>query len=136
MTSKRLWRIVGLGVLVAALAFTAYTGLTEGFKATGFVATTHGMRVATAAQLLYGGCAAAALLALAFRRQWVFGLLVGWAVGGAATAGLAPVVYGGQPVSTGLLTGVVSGLLLGLAPWGWRRCGRHTAPPNPQKDSA
>jgi hypothetical protein len=127
---------VGLGILVAALAFTAYTGLTEGFKATGFAATTHGMRVATAAQLLYGGSAAAALLALAFRRQWVLGLLLVWAGAGAATAGLAPVVYGGQPVSTGLLTGVASGLLLGLAAWGWRRCGCDAPRPNPQKDSA
>jgi hypothetical protein len=128
-------RVLGLSVLAAALLFTGYTGLVEGFHATRFAAT-RGMRVATAAQLLYGGCAVAALIALAVKRQWVFGLLVAWAVGGAATAGLAPVVYAGQPIGTGLLTALASGLLLGLAAWGWRRCACQKKRPNPQRNPA
>ncbi len=40
------------------------------------------------------------------------------------TAGLAPVVYGAQPLRTGVLTGLASALLFGLVVWAWRKTSR------------
>ena len=120
MRGERVWRAIALGVLVLLLLVTAYNGLVEGVIATRH-AGTPGMRVATVTQLLYGICSVVALLALATKRRWALWPVVGWAAAVIATAGLAPVVYGGAPVRTGVLSGVAAALLLGLVIWAWRR---------------
>ncbi|HEV8600168.1 MAG TPA: hypothetical protein VGQ69_12460 [Gemmatimonadales bacterium] len=113
-------RVIALGVLVILLLVTGYNGLVEGVIATHHAGTA-GMRVATVTQLLYGVCAVVALLALAAKQRWVLWPVAGWALAVIATAGLAPVVYGGTPVRTGLVAGAGAALVLGLVLWAWRR---------------
>lgn len=115
---------VCLALLVLLLLLTAFNGLVEGISATHY-ADTRGMRLATATQLLYGGLALAALGALAFRRRWVFGLLVAWGISVTVTATLAPVVYGGTPVRDGVLAGSITGAVVALILWCWRRLARN-----------
>jgi len=130
----RLWERIGLGLLVLLLLACGYNGLVEG---------SHElrnndppwMRVATATQLLYGGAAVLALIALAFRRSWVFPLLVVWAVATTATATLAPVVYGDAPWTAGAAAGAATAVLVGLVLWGWRRaCSRRDRGTEGQRD--
>ena len=116
-------RAIALGILVIFLLAGAYNGLVEGINATHH-ADTPGMRVATVTQLLYGVAAVVALLALATKRAWSRWAVLGCFLAASVTGGLAPVVYGGEPVRTGLLSGAVSALLLGLVYWAWRRSSR------------
>jgi len=121
----RVWRSIGLGVLVLALLASAYNGLWEGWSELQNDDTPP-MRLATATQLLYGLAALLALLALARRatRRWVFPLLLVWAFATTATATLAPIVYGGRPLGTGIAAGAITALLVGPAVWLWRRACR------------
>jgi hypothetical protein len=117
------WGAIALSVLVVLLLASAYNGLVEGLSATRY-ADTPGMRAATITQLLYGGCAVVALLALATRRRWALWPLLGWAATASATAGLAPVVYGNTPVRTGVLSGGAAALLAGFLIWAWHKSSR------------
>ena len=119
-------RAIGLCVLLLLLGFTAYNGIIEGVAATHY-ATTRGMQVATAGQLLYGFTAAATLLALAFQRRLVAPLLVLWGIGGTLVAALAPVVYGGQPWGIGVLSGAAAAFLFWLIHSLWQRSTKRIA---------
>lgn len=100
------------------LLLTAYNGLVEGVNATHF-ADTAGMRAATVTQLLYGVLGAGALLAMVFRFQWVFRLLLGWGVAVVATALLAPIVYAGRSTSVALAVGAGALVVASLVLWAW-----------------
>jgi len=121
----RVWHSIGLGVLVLALLASAYNGLWEGWSEL-HNDDTPPMRVATATQLLYGLAALLALVALALRpaRRWVFPLLLVWAVATTSTATLAPIVYGGRPLGTGIAAGAITALIVALPLWLWRRACR------------
>lgn len=110
---------IGCTALALLLAASAYNGIYEGLIAIR-TAGTRGMLVASVTQLLYGGLGALALLALAVRRDWVAPLLVGWGITVTLTAGLAPVVYGGASLFTGIGTGVLTALIAWLTLTLWR----------------
>ena len=112
----RLWRYV---VIVLMLGLSAYNGLLEGTNAVRF-ATTPGMKIATATQLLYGVAAACALAVMLMRRQLVPMLLVAWAAGLIITGALAPVVYGGTSIAVGLAGGALMAAVVVLVTWAWR----------------
>ena len=134
MTPHRIWRLVGLVLLVALLLACVYNGLVEGWNELQNDDTPP-MRVATATQLLYGLAAAGALIALAIpaRRRWVSPLLVVWGAASIVTATLAPVVYGGASWTSGAAAGLLTVLIVLLVLWGWRALGlapRLQAPTN------
>jgi len=89
----RRYSLVGI-----ALLLTGYNGIVEGINAA-HVADSPGMKVATAAQLLYGFGAAAALTAAVVRRRPVFPVLVVWGIAVVLTGALAPIVYAGRPLA-------------------------------------
>jgi hypothetical protein len=111
-------RAVRYSLVVVALTLTGFNGIVEGLNATHF-ADTPGMKVATATQLLYGFSAAAALVAMAVRRQLVFAILAVWSLALTATAVLAPVVYAGRGVGVGVAFGAATALVTGLLLWAW-----------------
>ena len=116
----RVGRGIALGILVIFLLVFGYNGLVEGSSVTRF-ADQPGMRIAAVTQLLYGGFAVVALVALATRRAWAVWPVLGCFLAATITGGLAPVVYGDQPVRIGVLSGAVAALVLGLVFWAWRR---------------
>jgi len=122
----RAGRAIALGILVLLLLAAAYNGLYEGINATHY-ADTPGMRVATVTQLLYGVTGLAALCGLLFRQQWVRWAVLGCFVAATLTALLAPVVYGGESVKIGILSGAIAALILGVVFWAWRRSSRPIA---------
>jgi hypothetical protein len=119
---------IGCVLLVLLLGATAYNGLYEGVIAIPS-ADTLGMQIATVTQLSYGIFAALGLLALLFRRSWVEPALRGWGVTLTLTAGLAPVVYAGASLLTGIGTGLLTAAVawLTLALWRIARRGRTPA---------
>ena len=112
-------RVVCLILLMILLAACAWNGLYEGIIATRH-ADTPGMQAATVTQLLYGVFGLAALLALWRKREWVTPLLIGTGIASSLTAGLAPVVYAGTDVSTGIAAGLITAVVFVLAVWCWR----------------
>jgi hypothetical protein len=126
----RVGRAIALGILVIFLLAGAYNGLVEGSNVTRF-ADQPGMRVAAVTQLLYGAAAVVALLALATRRRWTVLPVAICFLAATITGGLAPVVYGDQPVLTGVLSGAVSALVLGLVFWAWWRTSHRPQSPTP-----
>ena len=119
-------RAVALGILVIFLLAAAYNGLYEGINATHY-ADTPGMQAATVTQLLYGVTGFAALCGLLCRQQWVRWAVLGCFVAATLTALLAPVVYGGESVKIGILSGAIAALILGVVFWAWRRTSRPIA---------
>ena len=117
---RPVWRWLALVLLVLLLLGCAYNGIYEGLRATSY-ADTPGMKVAMVTQILYGFFSLAALVALGAGKPWVLWPVLGAGIFSSATAGLAPVVYGGAPFGTGLLSGAASALLVGLIVWGWYR---------------
>jgi peptidoglycan/LPS O-acetylase OafA/YrhL len=130
VTAHRIWRLIGLVLLVALLLACVYNGLVEGWNELQNDDTPP-MRVATATQLLYGAAALGALIALAIpnQRRWVYPLLVVWGVACTITATLAPVVYGEASWNTGAAAGLLTVLIVLLVLWGWRRACKRPDPP-------
>jgi len=76
----------------------------------------------TAIQILYGGLAAASLVASAVSRRWVLPLLLAWGAALTVTGGLAPVVWGEQGALVGVLGGLCTAGVVALV---FRACRSH-----------
>jgi hypothetical protein len=117
---KRVGPILRQAAVVALLLLTAYGGIVEGIDASRS-AVGLGQQLAGACQLLYGGLAAAALLALLVRRRWILPLVIAWGVALSATGGLAAVVWGEQGAAVGILAGLCAAGIAALVVWACRR---------------
>jgi hypothetical protein len=118
---KRLGRSVRLVAVVVLLLVTVYTGIVDGlgtFRSASVVEPLE--RFAAASQLVYGGLAAAALLASAIARRWVLPLLLAWGAALTVTGGLAPVVWGEQGALVGILAGLCTAGIVALVFWACR----------------
>jgi hypothetical protein len=128
------WQLAASALIALVLLATAYNGVVEGLNAT-HAASTPGQRVATVTQLVYGVFAALALVGVAMRHPATTVVLVGWAIAVVATAGLAPVVYGGTSVTIGVATSVAAAVIAGGVIASWRRIAgsrEHSVPPRPK----
>ncbi len=115
--------VVGM-LLMIGLIWTGLSGGLEQFPAS----TTTGQTVQSASQLGYGVFGLATLITLFQGIGWAGLARAGWLVTVTLAGGLAPVVWGGSPTTTGLLAGAASLLiglgllwLLGLGVAGFRR---------------
>jgi hypothetical protein len=77
-------------------------------------AITPGQRLASVTELLYGVLGLVGGAALLTRRSWTVPVILGWAASVTATAGLAPIVWGGQ----GLVAGLAAAGATALIAWG------------------
>jgi len=103
--------------VVLLLSACVWLGLKEGYD--GYRgAETGPQRIAAVTQLLYGIGAIAALVGLWQRRPWLTAALIGWGVPLTLTAALAPVVWGGAPWISGLVSGVGMAVASALVGWG------------------
>src|SRR5262249_47528338 len=98
----------------------AYKGIADGID-TAHSASGFGQQLAGVFQLLYGGLAAPALLALPVRRRWVMPLVVAWGVAVSVTGGLAAVVWGEVSAIVGVFAGCCTAAIAGLVVWACRR---------------
>jgi hypothetical protein len=116
MSRPLLWRL-------AALALPLLTGLLgafEGPESFG-AATTAGQRIAAGTQTGYGILGLTSTIALVQGRAWARPSLIAWAILLCITGGMAPVVWGGTGVSTGLLGFLGTAAITTGALWlGWR----------------
>jgi hypothetical protein len=112
---RRRGRSLRLAAVVVFLLATVYTGIVDGLDAFRSASLAKPMeRVGATCQLLYGGLAAAALLASAIARRWILPLLLAWGAALTATGGLAPVVWGEQSVIVGILGGLCTAGIVAL----------------------
>jgi hypothetical protein len=84
-------------------------------------ATTAGQRVAAGTQTAYGILGLTSTIGLAQGRAWARMSLIAWAILLSITGSMAPVVWGGTGVSTGLLALLATAAIAAAAVWlGWR----------------
>ena len=116
MSRTLLWRLVALALPLLTGLLGAFNG-PEAFRD----ATTAGQRVAAGTQTAYGILGLTSTIGLAQGRAWARISLIAWAILLCITGGMAPVVWGGTGVSTGLLALLATAAIAAAAVWlGWR----------------
>jgi hypothetical protein len=110
------WPDLRLAALTSVLVLAWFLGSIDGFNAA------HSSRnlaesVTAAAQLGYGTLAMCALVAVHRRHRFARPFIEFWGVIFVATAILQPVVWGKSPIHTGLLSGFVASVIVGLIIW-------------------
>ncbi len=114
---KTFWPWLRLLLVTALLLAAVWFGIKEGFG--GFAgAQTPGQRTAAMFQILYGVAALVSLAALFLRRAWLRPALAVWLLSVTTTGTMAPVVWGGTGLASGLLAGVVTAVVATLVCWG------------------
>ena len=112
--------------VVILLLLTAWLGMVEGSN--GYrSARTSGQHVAAVTQLSYGAAAVLCLVALYLRARWAPAALTAWVVTLTATATLAPIVWADAGILSGLLAGMATAAVAGLASWCARASLRRSA---------
>jgi hypothetical protein len=112
------WAELRLAALTSILVLASYSGTVEGFNGA------HSSRnlaesITAAAQLGYGTLALCALIAVHRRHRFARPFIEFWGAIFVATAILQPVVWGESQIRTGLLSGFVASLIVGLIIWLW-----------------
>jgi len=112
------WPDLRLAALTSILVLAWYLGSIDGFN------SAHSSRnlaesVTAAAQLGYGTLALCALVAVHRRHRLAQPFIEFWGAIFVATAILQPVVWGKSPIRTGLLSGFVASVIVGLIIWLW-----------------
>lgn len=112
------WPDLRLAALTSILVLAWYLGSVDGFNGA------HSSRnlaesVTAAAQLGYGTLALCALVAVHRRHRFARPFIEFWGAIFVATAILQPVVWGKSLIRTGLLSGLVASLIVGLIIWLW-----------------
>lgn len=116
MSRTLVWRLVALVLPLLTGLLGAFNG-PEAFRS----ATTAGQRVAAGTQTAYGILGLASSIGLAQGREWARPALIAWAIPLCITGGMAPVVWGGTGVSTGLVALLVTAAIAAAAlRLGWR----------------
>lgn len=116
MPRTLLWRLAALALPLLTGVLGALDG-PEAFRA----ATTAGQRIAAGTQTAYGILGLTSTIGLARGRGWARPSLITWAILLSITGGMAPVVWGGTGVSTGLLALLATAAIAAGALWlGWR----------------
>ena len=105
-------RKVGFWASVVFLLFLGASGCQSFFGDWGDVETL-GQRLCNIGQAAFGVLGILAGIGAILKRTWAGSAALGFAVAAAITAGLAPVVWGGANVATGIGSGFL-GLLIGL----------------------
>ena len=113
------WVDLRLAILASALVLAGYLGIVEGFKAA-HSSSSLIQRATTASQLAYGVLALLALVAIFVRPRLVGPLLEFWGAMFIATATLAPIVWGDASIWTGVVSGLVTALVVSVLIWLWR----------------
>ena len=116
MSRSLFWRL-------AALALPLLTGLLGAFEGPESFgsATTAGQRIAAGTQTAYGILGLTSTIGLAQGRAWARLSLIAWAILLCITGGMAPVVWGGTDVNTGLFALLATAAIAAGALWlGWR----------------
>jgi hypothetical protein len=124
--------------LAILLLIAAYFGLGDGVRAIRGAQGASQVLV-SAAQLLYGLLALAALVAIGFGHRAAGFLLVAWVAVLALTNGLSPLVRARESIGVGVRSAVITGAWLGLVVWlrGYcrRRAMRPTGTPPEARDA-
>ena len=105
-------RRVGFWASVVFLLFLGASGCQSFFGDWGDVETL-GQRICNLGQAVYGILGLVAGVGAMLKQRWAESAALGFAAAAGTTAGLAPVVWGGTNVATGLASGAL-GLLIGL----------------------
>jgi hypothetical protein len=111
------WRAVRITVIAAFLLLLVWLGIGEGIDGLR-EAEGRWQRIAAATQICYGVASVACLLALFVRPALAATAFTVWALALTATAGLAPVVWGGAPWQTGVLAAGATFAIAALVTWG------------------
>jgi hypothetical protein len=105
------------------VALSAYMGVGVFGEWAGAVSA--GQRAATICHGLYAVAGVLAGIAALWYRRWLDALLAMWVLTVVATAGLAPVVWGGAGWIIGLVSGLAGAAFAGLIAWWLRSAARH-----------
>ncbi len=108
-----------VAVLLVLLA-TAITGFVDAGESAGYASTQlQGLAVIT--QSIYSFLGLLGFFAVVLRVCWTVSVLALWAIAVTGAAGLAPVVWGGSGLGSGLAAAGGAGLFTALIVWaGWR----------------
>ena len=116
MSRTLLWRLAALALPLLTGLLGAFSG-PEAFPS----ASTTGQRIAAGTQTAYGILGLTSSIGLAQGHAWARMSLLTWAILLCITGGMAPVVWGGTGVSTGLLALLVTAAIAAGGVWlGWR----------------
>ena len=114
---KTFWHWLRLLLVTGILLAAVWFGIKEGFDSFGD-AETQRQRTAAMFQILYGVAALASLAALFLRPAWLRPALAVWLLSVTTTGTMAPVVWGGTGLASGLLGGAVTAVVAACVCWG------------------
>lgn len=117
---RRFWRVICFGIVPLLLATSAVSETAGGLESVRRPASS-AILVEGSIQLASAVLSVAALVALWKRRDLVLPLFILWGAAITTVASLAPVVYGGAPVSAGVSAGASTAVIVGLLAWAWQR---------------